>query len=259
MAGIIEGLFTDPNSFRNERLDNLMNLQARQSQMGGSYSDLLGQIAAQGNIMGQMGAEAAAGMFGMSTPEEAKAAELQAMSQNYDLQSPEGVAEFAKSLNGLGYTKEAITMMDRFRTLKQDKDRELDRQRAEEDRQREIDQGKFQTVYEERPVVMTDSKGNPIIGPNNLPMMTTETVRVTYKYDDDLRDYVKVEGSEGAQGGSDYLAPWEKLLKGGSDESTEIQSASTGTTPRQRTRPAPPSSTAGAPTGRTVTRPTRGQ
>ena len=195
MAGIIEGLFTDPNSFRNERLDNLMAQQARQSQMGGSYNQLLGQVAAQGNIMGQMGAEAAAGMFGMSTPEEAKAAELQAMSQSYDLQSPEGVAEFAKSLNGLGYTKEAITMMDRFRTLKQDKDREEDRKRAEEDRQERIAKSE---IRPRRGVIMvpdTDSKGRPKLDINGEPIMVPKNIIYDEEWDPKTRDWYRDEAS----------------------------------------------------------------
>ena len=64
MAIDFAGMFTDPNSFRDQRLQDLMQQRAAISQMGGSMSQLLGQVAAGGGATGAQLAEGLGGMFG---------------------------------------------------------------------------------------------------------------------------------------------------------------------------------------------------
>ena len=54
MANTIAGMFADPNSFRDERLDALMKQRQQISNMGGSMNQLLGQVAAGGGATGAM-------------------------------------------------------------------------------------------------------------------------------------------------------------------------------------------------------------
>lgn len=127
MANEYAGMFTDPNSFRDKRIDDMMAQRGQINQMGGSMSQLLGQVAAGGGATGQMMAEAAAGMFGMSTPEERKAAELRAMGESFDPTNPQAMADFASALNGLGYTAEAVKVLDRRQQLLNQQDTDEDR------------------------------------------------------------------------------------------------------------------------------------
>jgi len=120
MANTIAGMFADPNSFRDERLNDLMKQRQAISNMGGSMNQLLGQVAAGGGATGAMMAEGLGGMFGLKTAEEAKAHDIKnlfdetvAMSDGeFNLDTPENLNYFAKKLNDLGYTKEAMQMLE---------------------------------------------------------------------------------------------------------------------------------------------------
>lgn len=112
MAIDFAGMFTDPNSFRDQRLQDLMQQRAGISQMGGSMSQLLGQVAAGGGATGAQLAEGLGGMFGLKTREEDKAAQLQDLASNFDLRTPEGMRGMARQLNNLGMTEEAIKLVD---------------------------------------------------------------------------------------------------------------------------------------------------
>lgn len=112
MANEFAGMFRDPRSYRDERLNDLMQQRAGISQMGGSMSQLLGQVAAGGGATGAMMAEGLGGMFGLKTREEDKAAQLQDLASNFDLRTPEGMRGMARQLNNLGMTEEAIKLVD---------------------------------------------------------------------------------------------------------------------------------------------------
>lgn len=112
MADNFAGMFRDPRSYRDERLQDLMQQRQAISNMGGSMSQLLGQVAAGGGATGAMMAEGLGGMFGMKTREEDKAAQLQDLASNFDLRTPEGMRGMARQLNNLGMTEEAIKLVD---------------------------------------------------------------------------------------------------------------------------------------------------
>ena len=112
MASDIAGLFTSPESIRQKRLDEIAAQQAANARMGGSWDSLLGQIAASGNTTGAMLAEAGSSMFGLKTPEEAKAAAIEGMAAGIDTNTPEGLQLFARKLNEQGMTAEAIKVFE---------------------------------------------------------------------------------------------------------------------------------------------------
>jgi hypothetical protein len=114
MANTIAGMFADPNSFRDERINDLMKQRQAISNMGGSMNQLLGQVAAGGGATGAMMAEGLGGMFGLTTREEDKAAELQAMMPTLDqLVEPTQMMELARKLNEAGYIQEAVTVTEK--------------------------------------------------------------------------------------------------------------------------------------------------
>ena len=112
MASSIAGLFANPADIRNSRIDELMKQRQAVGQMGGSMSQLLGQVAAGGGATGAMMAEGLGGMFGMKTAEEAKAAQIQDMASQLDLSTPQGLKLFARMLNNQGMTEEAMKVFE---------------------------------------------------------------------------------------------------------------------------------------------------
>jgi hypothetical protein len=127
----ITGMFRDPNAIRQARIDDIAKQYQNTAQMGGSMNQLLGQVAAAGSNVGNLMAEGAAGMFGMTTPEEAKAAQIQSIVKGMNTSDPEHLAEIARQFNNLGYTEEAIKIMG----LRKDA---IDALNAEDDRKRKI-------------------------------------------------------------------------------------------------------------------------
>ena len=184
MADNIAGLFTNPNSYRDARLDELMKQRAAIGQMGGSMSGLLGQVAAGGGATGAMMAEGLGGLFGLSAPEEKKAAELQAMAESgaYDLGTSEGLANFAKDLNGLGYTKEALMVMDKRSSI-------LDREIAAEDRATKNAQGVPPRVEERTVPVIRTYKGKPVLDENDQPIYDLEKVKIYKDWNPETRKW----------------------------------------------------------------------
>lgn len=214
MADNIAGLFTDPNSFRNARIDDLMKQRAAIGQMGGSMSGLLGQVAAGGGATGSMMAEGLGGLFGLSTPEEKKAAELQAMAESgaYDLSTSAGLANFAKDLNGLGYTKEAVMVLEKRNSI-------LDRETAMADRERKLAQGTRRESKETIMVNKLDSKGRPVMLPNGQPVMEPKTAYFTEEWNDTTKKWERV-GDTPKESKGEYMAGWDKILGGGNTSPT---------------------------------------
>ena len=209
MANTIAGMFADPNSFRDERLNDLMKQRQAIGQMGGSMNQLLGQVAAGGGATGAMMAEGLGGMFGMKTAEEAKAAQLQNIAGNFDLDTSAGLASFAKQLNDMGMTKEAIQIMEK-------RDSVLDRERrmSEEDTQKAMREGKLREgmpKYEMR--VRTDSKGNPIIGPNGKPLMERVKVPTYERWSEKEQRFIPVESTTAGRGDGN-MADWGAFFAG---------------------------------------------
>lgn len=159
MATNIAGLFSNPNDIRAERLNELAQQRQAISNMGGSMSDLLGQVAAGGGATGAMMAEGLGGMFGLKTREEQKAAQLNDMASTFDLNTSAGLASFAKQLNDMGMTKEAIMVMDKYQSV-------LGTERAEADRQERIAKGDTRTM--QKPIMVQepvwDTKKTKVVG-----------------------------------------------------------------------------------------------
>ena len=111
MASLLEGMFTTPQDIRNKRMDELLAERQAIGRMGGSFDQLLGQVAAGGSATGAMLAEGTAGMFGLQTPEERKAAEIQKlMTSLQDVTDPQAYYAAARKLNDMGFTREALAV-----------------------------------------------------------------------------------------------------------------------------------------------------
>ena len=121
MANTIAGMFSTPEAIRDQRIAEIAAAQ-RQAAMpqGGRISDLNAVVAGGGYLTGQMMGEQLGGMLGMRTREEAKAQSIKnlfdetvAMSDGeFNLDTPENLTYFAKKLNDLGYSKEAMQMLE---------------------------------------------------------------------------------------------------------------------------------------------------
>lgn len=109
---IYAGLFTSPDQIRQKRLDDLRKQQMMVSGSGGSWDQLLGQVAASGNLMANQLTEGVAGMFGMQTKEEAKAQAVQDLAKSINWDNPEDLTSFAKQLNDMGMTEQAVKVLD---------------------------------------------------------------------------------------------------------------------------------------------------
>ena len=106
-----QGMFTTPEEIRSSRLQGMRdNYESRKS------LPLLQQVAAgQGALM----AEGVAGLFGLKSPEEAKASKVQQMMATLkDSNDPDAILRVAAELNKMGMTKEALFLTDRARKLK---------------------------------------------------------------------------------------------------------------------------------------------
>jgi hypothetical protein len=120
MATDIMGMFQDPNAIRQSRIDDILKQYQATSQMGGSMNQLLGQVAAAGSNVGNLMAEGAAGMFGMTTPEEARAQKFQDIIRGVGtgyMNDPANMYEVARVLNDEGFTQEALALVKEARTL----------------------------------------------------------------------------------------------------------------------------------------------
>lgn len=206
MAIDYAGLFADPNEIRNKRIQDMMAERQGIAQMGGSMSQLLGQVAAGGAATGRALAEQTAGMFGLKDPAEQKAGQLQQMSQNFDTTTSTGLTAFAKALNDAGMTREAVLVLQqRDKVLASERETEKygfykeDRERSEQDRQRLIAQGKLRERRETVMVEKLDSKGKP------TGIMEPKTVYYTEVWDEKNQRWVRESGSgAGGQAGGAY-------------------------------------------------------
>jgi len=121
MASLLEGMFTTPQDIRNKRMDELLAERQAIGRMGGSFDQLLGQVAAGGSATGAMLAEGTAGMFGLQTPEEAKAAEVQGIMKGLQGNTdPQAYYSAAKQLNDMGYIRESIALIEQGKAAAQE-------------------------------------------------------------------------------------------------------------------------------------------
>jgi hypothetical protein len=130
MANTIAGMFSTPEAIRDQRIAEIAAAQ-RQAAMprGGSISDLNAVVAGGGYLQGQMFGEQLGGMLGLKTREEDKAAQIQDMASNLNLETPQGLALFARMLNNQGMTEEAMRVFELAKVKEKD---EYDRKRQEE-------------------------------------------------------------------------------------------------------------------------------
>jgi hypothetical protein len=113
------GLFSSPEEVRDSRLAQIRKLQQENAPKGFNF----------GVSLGQGMRESANNMLGITNPMEAKAAELQAMMQSVAPDDIEGLANIARMMNELGYTKEAIAVMQQRDSVVK---AELERKKEEE-------------------------------------------------------------------------------------------------------------------------------
>jgi hypothetical protein len=119
------GLFASPEEVRNARIDEIRQRQMESAPKGFNF----------GMSLGQGMRESANNILGITNPMEAKAAELQAMMQSIDPNSPDDLANIAKMMNELGYTKEAIALLERRNAVvnQQNKEQEATTKKAQGD------------------------------------------------------------------------------------------------------------------------------
>lgn len=189
MAIDFAGMFADPNSFRDQRLQDLMQQRAGISQMGGSMNQLLGQVAAGGGATGAQLAEGIGGMFGLQTREEAQAKQLQDMASQVSMEDPVALGAFAKRLNDMGMTKESLLVLNKRQEVMDRIEKEKERTRDLEDRQRGIAQGKTRTI--------TDTVMRPMSigsGKNAQVVMVPEQVQYTEVWNEKKQQWERVGG-----------------------------------------------------------------
>jgi hypothetical protein len=155
----ITGMFQDPNAIRQSRIDDILKQYQATSQMGGSMNQLLGQVAAAGSNVGNLMAEGAAGMFGMTTPQEAQAKKIQEMASVIDWNAPEDLNQFAMALNDMGMTKQAIQVLEKRQGV-------INQQNADADRAEKKAKGDIRRRTTTIPVSVPiwDTKKTKIVG-----------------------------------------------------------------------------------------------
>ena len=167
MADGIMGMFTTPQEIRQKQIEAERTAYDKAMMSGDAFM--------QGQAMGRRIGGSVGGMLGVSTPEEQKAAELQAMAENMDLNTSTGLAEFAKMLNGLGYTKEAIQVMEK-------RDSVFDRERRMATEDEAAAQGVKPRVEERTVPVIRTYKGKPVLDENDQPIYDLEKVKVYFDW-----------------------------------------------------------------------------
>lgn len=194
------GMFTSPEDIRNQRIAEIE--AARQRAMtpsGGTLAGLNAMVAGSGYSAGQALGERLGGMFGLKTREEAQAQQLQDMASQVSMEDPDALGAFAKQLNEMGMTKEAIAVLEKRNAVIEQQVRDTQRKREEEDRQRGIAQGKTRTI--------TDTVMRPMSigsGKNAQVVMVPEQVQYTEVWNEKKKQWERVgEGvAQGASGSS---------------------------------------------------------
>ena len=103
MANDFMGMFTTPQEIRQKQLDA--------ERAAYDKAMLSGDAFMQGQAMGRRIGGSVGGMMGITSTEEVRAAQLQDMAGNFDLDTSAGLTAFAKQLNDMGMTKEAIQVL----------------------------------------------------------------------------------------------------------------------------------------------------
>lgn len=117
MAIDYSGLFANPADIRARRVDELMKQQQAMSMGGGSMSQLLGQVAGGGNVLGSLLAEGIAQQAGLKTQEEKQAETAQNIFQQVNQDDPTSYYKAAQALNDAGLTKASMAMISEGRNL----------------------------------------------------------------------------------------------------------------------------------------------
>ena len=138
MALDFQGLFVNPADIRNQRLEGLAQQRRNISQMGGSMSGLLGQVAAGGSVLGEQLAEGIAGGLGLKTQQEAQAEAQQGAVQGIKMGNLNSMKAARDRLSQLDDVNPAAlaALDDR---IMQAEDRALQRRTANDARQRAIE------------------------------------------------------------------------------------------------------------------------
>jgi hypothetical protein len=183
------GLFSSPEEVRDLRLAQIRKLQQESAPKGFNF----------GVSLGQGMRESANNMLGITNPMEAKAAELQAMMQSVDPTNPDALANIAKMMNELGYTKEAIAILERRNQV-------VAQQSQEEEAATKKAQGKTRTVQKVvmRPMQIGSGKDAQVV---QVPMQ----VSVTQEWKDgawvDIMPDTASTAADGKYGGITVIDP----------------------------------------------------
>lgn len=162
------GLFASPEEVRNARIDEIRQRQMESAPKGFNF----------GMSLGQGMRESANNILGITNPMEAKAAELQAMMQSIDPNSPDDLANIAKMMNELGYTKEAIALLERRNAV-------VNQQNKEQEAATKQAQGKTRNMYVDRVVpARYDKKGTL------LSAARTESRIITQSWDNERQEWL---------------------------------------------------------------------
>lgn len=196
------GLFSTPEEVRDLRLAQIRKLQQESAPKGFNF----------GVSLGQGMRESANNILGITNPMEAKAAELQAMMQSVDPADPDALANIAKMMNELGYTKEAIAILERRNAV-------LSNQREQEKYKTEKAQGKTRNMYVDTVVPARFDKES-----NLLSAARTESRIITQTWDDKRQEWLPPlpANARPAAGtdGKGYKVGWEEFFKP-TEETTE--------------------------------------
>lgn len=130
---IVGSLFSNPEDIKAERQKELQaQMLKAQTPLTGSIDSLLGSVVASGAARGNMLGNQVRGMFGVQSPEEQKAAQVQGMVKSVtDFNDPEQLKQLAQQLNNAGMTKEAVQVLELYRKAVSDKQAQEDRSRKQ--------------------------------------------------------------------------------------------------------------------------------
>lgn len=146
MALDMKGLFVNPAQIRAKRMEDLMQQRNQLSQLGGSMSGLLGQVAGGGSVLGQQLAEGIGRGLGLKTQEERQAEAQQKAFKGIRVGNLESMRAARQRMEEAGASPVALMQIDEMITTEQARQDALEIQRRQvtvsEDRQA-LDQAIF--------------------------------------------------------------------------------------------------------------------
>jgi hypothetical protein len=195
MANDFMGMFTTPQEIRQKQLDA--------ERAAYDKAMLSGDAFMQGQAMGRRIGGSVGGMMGMTSTEEAKAQNIKNLFDEtvamrdgeFNLDTSDNLAYFAKKLNDLGYTAEAVKVLEK-------RDSVLDRERRIAAEEETKAQGVKPRVEERTVPVIRTYKGKPVLDENDKPIYDLEKVKVYFDWNATTKKWEERGSNQGTGTGT---------------------------------------------------------